>query len=566
MTAGARTFGLETFAEPTAALPPPPVRHALVVFLVVLAAILHLGTAGWSDIHNGAEGLYAASAREMVAAGSLRPMVGGAPLPNEPPLLHWLLAASFKLFGVSVVAARVPVAIAFIATIALTFLIGERLAGYWRGFVAGLIYLCSCGAYLWGSLVTPEPVFAACVAAAIYCALAGYQQKRTRRAWFVAFAACLGAAYLARGAFSLLLLAFIIGVPAVSFREARMRFVSLFHWTAVLAFAAVVTPWLLVLATAPEPLLQTVWIAPFAESRIAGQLRGVALAQFLGAHLLWWFPAVLLVLPGAMLAWRKVVRLHEFDFADALPLSWTAAALLPLFVAGRQEYESVAMWSGFALAAASAWDRTSDRLRLAGIALVALLGINAVVSLAASAPLLSGIGAAAFNSGEKVVLTVTGLAIAICSAAAAYLVLKRRDKLALTALLTAVVPIGLGGSESIARNSPQLSFAPIVRFLQAPPRSTAEILFEGPPEAASSLMFYLDRPISFVGNTSDDRATPRKQLTLADAVTRMGDRRPAYLMIHKDRVPWWQAELTARFHIYHQVTTCGAYVVVNNHP
>ena len=65
MTSGSRIFRLdETFIE-ARALPPPPTRHALLVFLIALASILHIGTAGWSDIHNGAEGHYAGVAKEM---------------------------------------------------------------------------------------------------------------------------------------------------------------------------------------------------------------------------------------------------------------------------------------------------------------------------------------------------------------------------------------------------------------------------------------------------------------------------------------------------------------------
>jgi hypothetical protein len=53
MDAGARTFTLEdTFLE-LQVLDPPPTRHALFIFLLALAAALHLATAGWSDLYDG---------------------------------------------------------------------------------------------------------------------------------------------------------------------------------------------------------------------------------------------------------------------------------------------------------------------------------------------------------------------------------------------------------------------------------------------------------------------------------------------------------------------------------
>jgi hypothetical protein len=39
---------------------------------------------------------------------------------------------------------------------------------------------------------------------------------------------------------------------------------------------------------------------------------------------------------------------------------------------------------------------------------------------------------------------------------------------------------------------------------------------------------------------------------------------PLYLIIDENRVPYWQKLVTARVHIYHQVTTCGRYVVLSN--
>ena len=567
MATGTQTFGLhETFAEPQV-LPPPPVRHALLFFLIALALILHIGTAGWSEIHNGAEGFYAGSAREMLNAGSALPRNAGETLPNEPPLLHWLLLGSYTAFGVTPVAARLPIALAFVASVALTFLIGERLGGYWRGFIAGMIHLCSCGAYTWARFVTPEPLFAAIVGVAVFCAVAGYQRRRSRRLWFAGFALCAGAAYLTRGAYALLFLGLVLGVPALCFREARMRFVALFHWSAIAAFLALVAPWLFLLQQrAPGALSHGVWFSPFAESSIGGQLREVGSSALLGAHLVWWFPALLLVMPGLLFAWRKVVRPHELAFVDLLPLCWVGVGLLLLVVTRSQPYESLATWSGFALAAASAWDRVSGKLRLAGIVLVAVVGIAAAAAVASGRLVLPGLARAAFEQSDRTFLTLVAAALAVCCAAAAYLVWHEREKLAITTLLLALVPIGLGAAESIARNSPHLSFARVAQFLQSPAARAGEVLFEGSPEAASSLEFYLEGRFGIVAEHAASRASAtRPTYTAAVALERMATPEAVYVIIHKDRVPWWQAELTERFHIYHQAASCGMHAVVNNH-
>src|SRR5262245_39575263 len=182
MTAGARSLSLEeTMLEPPA-LPSPPMRHALFVILIALAALLHVATIGSGDLYSQTEGQYAGAAREMVETHHwLLPTNDGAPRLQKPPLLYWLIIISFKLFVVNAAAARVPVALAVVASAALIFLIGEKLSDYWRGFIAGLIYLSLCGTFLLARIVMPEPLVSALIAGAIFCAIGGYQRRRNSR-------------------------------------------------------------------------------------------------------------------------------------------------------------------------------------------------------------------------------------------------------------------------------------------------------------------------------------------------------------------------------------------------
>ena len=246
MVAGARALTLEeTFLEPQA-LDPPPTRHALFILLLALAAMLHLGTAGWGDLYDGAEGQFAGGAREMLSTQEwLVPTTNGSPHLERPPLVYWLIVASYKIFGVTAMAARLPGAIAVIASIALTFLIGERLAGYWRGFAAGLIHLCFAGTVLLGRAVTAEPVFSALIAGAIYCAVCGYQRRKFRRVWFAAFWLCAGFACLCNGIGAIFYLTAVCILLALFFREARLRFRFLLHWPYLILFIAIVAPWYL---------------------------------------------------------------------------------------------------------------------------------------------------------------------------------------------------------------------------------------------------------------------------------------------------------------------------------
>src|SRR5215472_18504486 len=225
MVASSRTFSLEeTLLEPSA-LPPPPTRHALFVILIALAGLLHVATIGSGDLYSQTEGQYAGGAREMVETHHwLLPTNNGAPRLQKPPLLYWMIIISFKLFGVNAATARLPVALAVVASAALIFLIGEKLTDYWRGFIAGLIYLSFCGTFLLARIVMPEPIVSAFIAGAIFCAVGGYQRRRNRRIWFTSFWICSAFACLTKGLLGIAYPAAVIVILSIFYREARMRF------------------------------------------------------------------------------------------------------------------------------------------------------------------------------------------------------------------------------------------------------------------------------------------------------------------------------------------------------
>jgi 4-amino-4-deoxy-L-arabinose transferase-like glycosyltransferase len=566
MVAGARTFTLEdTLIEPQV-LEPPPTRHALFIFLLALAAVLHLATAGWGDLYDGVEGQFAGGAREMLATQQwLVPTNNGVPRLETPPLVYWLIVLSYKIFGVTATAARLPTALAMIASIALTFLIGERLGGYWRGFAAGLIHLCSGGAFLLGRAVTPEPVFSAFVAGAIFCAVCGYQRRQFRRAWFAGVWLCAGLACLSKGLEGPLLLAGTCVLLAVLFREARLRFRLLLHWSYLFLFILIVAPWYI--------WTQNHFPGFFPRMFSGAGDPGLPRWQFLVLHFAWWFPASILVLPGLFFATRKILRAHELSFAEALPLCWMAAGFLPLLLLGHQTaYSSMSMWSAFALWAALVWERTPPPFRIVGLCFLFLAGAAAVIVAFFAPEILRGILPADASFASWLILRrlfeIVGAALGVFAVAALCFAGRPRPEIALLPVLAAMVPIGLCLAEGTSRMAPSFSLAGAARFLNPRLEQSGEVLYEGPQRNASTLTFYLQRKFFLVNQEPDffDRSEAARQKYLdepfvLDAWNRAD---PIYLIIDEKRVPHWQELVTARVHIYHQVTTCGRYVVLSN--
>jgi 4-amino-4-deoxy-L-arabinose transferase-like glycosyltransferase len=566
MVAGARTFSLEeTFLSPQI-LNPPPTRHALLAFLLTLAAVLHIGTAGWGDLYDGTEGEVAGAAREMLASGNwLSPMNDGAPLLAMPPLTYWLVAGSFKAFGVTATAARLPIALAMIGVVALTFLIGERLAGYLRGFAAGLILLCSAGGFLRGRMVGPDAVCVFFICASIYCAVRGYQHQKSRRIWFAVFWFCAALAILTKGLGAFLLLAGVLLFLAIRFREARLRFRSLFNWPNLLLFALIVGPWFF-------------WMEKQFPGFVSRFVRGADASRtlprgrFVLLHFAWWFPAIFLILPGLLFAPRKILRPNEAAFADWLPLSWLFVGLGAATILGSERACSTAAFApAFALFAACVWERTSRPLRLAGIivALIAGLGAAAVFYFrpANLGVLLhhSIVDTAGFSLRPLTQIATVSLLVLTL---AAFFVVKQRAETTLVVALVAMVPIGCCLIEGRARLAPFFSLADAAGYLNPRLGRNGEVIYEGSLHSGSSLTFYLEKKFFLINQTPGfferDPASQRKYLDqhfLLDVWDRSD---PIYLIIDENRVTYWRQLITDRVHIYHQVTTCGSRIVLSN--
>jgi 4-amino-4-deoxy-L-arabinose transferase-like glycosyltransferase len=595
MTASARTLTVEeTLLEPPA-LPPPPTRHALFAILVALTALLHVGTIGSGDLYSETEGQYAGAAREMVETHQwLLPTNDGIPRLQKPPLLYWLIIISFKLFGINAAAARLPIAIAVVASVALTFLIGEKLTDYWRGFIAGLIYLSFCGTFLLARIVMPEPLVSAFIAGAIFCGVCGYRRRRHRWAWFAGFWICSAFACLTKGLLGVVYPAAILGLLSIFYREARLRYRALLRWEYVAMFLLIVAPW-------------HIW----AERHFAGYFRyqmssewwghlrgltdethdfkGMPAYQFLVMHLAWWFPWSVVLLPGIIFSWRRVIRPHEINFAEALPLCWMAVVFVPLlFLGQRQDYYSMSMWSAVALWAAVVWDRMPQKLRAAGVIAVGLAGLMTVTAVflvnAAAHPLNGNWGTmdarwTAWRALHEMpasawlvirpVLATTGVSLVLLSLVALYLVLKEREKLAAVALAAAMVPSGLSMIEGVSRTSPYFSLANVARYLNPRLDAGGNAIFEGPFDDSSSLVFYLNRKF-FLVNQNRQKAAPIGKPSIdifvdEEAVSAKWAQPDAvYLIVELSRADYWKQLLTSRFHVYHQVAKSGTYVVLSN--
>ncbi|MGH7399039.1 MAG: ArnT family glycosyltransferase, partial [Candidatus Rokuibacteriota bacterium] len=136
-----------------------------VLLVVALAALLLAPGLGRAPFDDPGEGQHVEIAREMLGGGSwLALRLNGVRYFDKPPLLYWLIAVSFTLWGHNEGAARLAPLLGALLAVAATALLGARLLGPGGGALAGLALL-SCALFAaFARYVRPETLFLAAIA------------------------------------------------------------------------------------------------------------------------------------------------------------------------------------------------------------------------------------------------------------------------------------------------------------------------------------------------------------------------------------------------------------------
>jgi 4-amino-4-deoxy-L-arabinose transferase-like glycosyltransferase len=186
------------------------------------------------------EGRYAEIAREMLVTNDwLIPQLNLLPYLEKPPLVYWLTAASFKVFGFNAAAARLPVALSALAGLFLAYGLGRAFWGPLPGVLSALVLATSAGYVVLGRILTLDMVFALFLNLAIGLGYLALSRKHPRL-WLWAYLA-LALAVLTKGPVAVVLtgLIWIIGVVVN-----RWPWRPLINFSGWLLLALLILPWL----------------------------------------------------------------------------------------------------------------------------------------------------------------------------------------------------------------------------------------------------------------------------------------------------------------------------------
>jgi len=243
---------------------------ALVVVLTVWTAI-YLSALGSLEI-KGEEGRRILPAMRMLETGDyMVPQVGSEPYLRKPPLINWLVAASFKIFRYrNEWTARLPSALSVLA-VAIAFVTVARASlGASGSILAALIWLTNFGMIEKGRLIEIEALYVSLFAIAFICWLSAWEQRRSPWLTWILPWIFLGLDWLAKGPTHLFF--FYAIVFAILWRSRELREIwNIPHLIGLTIMMSIFAAWAVPFAKIAGPVhVSHVWSRQFS-GRLTGE-------------------------------------------------------------------------------------------------------------------------------------------------------------------------------------------------------------------------------------------------------------------------------------------------------
>ncbi len=177
---------------------------AILILLALPAAVLY--PCMTFHLFEPDEGRYAEIPREMLARGELVvPYLQGKPYLDKPPLMYWLVMASYSLFGISAWAARLIPALSVHGCILLNYFFGRRWLGEAGAFWGALVLALAPGFLGMGRLLLLDGLLTFLVTLCLFTTFSAIGGERFRKVYWVTGAIACGLGILTKGPVILIL-------------------------------------------------------------------------------------------------------------------------------------------------------------------------------------------------------------------------------------------------------------------------------------------------------------------------------------------------------------------------
>lgn len=361
-------------------------RLHLYLIVLIFAAAIYIGCMiSPPSLMDDVDAVQAQIARNMLTSGDwVTARLDGVAYMEKAPLIYWMIAACYKIFGVHDWSARIPVVISAIALAWLTTAFGMWAFGKRAGFYAGLVISTCVGLFLFTRIQIPDVMVAASMALSMWAFLRAIDDDEPHpKTWAFVFAATLGASLLLK---SLIGVVFPVAACVIYVLVTRQFSVwrRLRPFTGLLIIVAIAAPWHM-LATlrnppyfdltfhsAPGEYHGFLWffvmneqVLRFLNLRYPRDYNTVPRIWFWLFHFIWLFPWSVYFPAVLKLSFRPRDRAGK---TRLLALCWTGFILVFFTFSTTQEYYSMpcypalALLLGSAMAEGGAWVRWGTRV------------------------------------------------------------------------------------------------------------------------------------------------------------------------------------------------------------
>jgi hypothetical protein len=346
-------------------------------------------------------------ARNMLQSGDwVTARLDGVAYLEKPPLIYWMMAVSYRIFGVHDWAARIPLALSVMLLCWVTYRFGRWAFGEDAGFYSGLALATCIGLFLFTRILIPDAILTLSIATAILAWLRLLEPDDEPKArWVWLLGVSFGIGLLLKG-----LIAIVFPVLAsVAYMIATRQPFALKAWkklnlplASVIALA-IALPWhVLAMLRNPPHFAFSMHSGPgeyrgffwfyffnehllrFLNLRYPRDYNTVPRALFWLLNLVWLFPWSAYLPAAVKLSYKPDTRAGRVRL---MALCWIGVVMVFFTFSTTQQYYSMpiypalALLIGSAIAEGGSWIRNGSRVltgifALLFVALAALLGMS----------------------------------------------------------------------------------------------------------------------------------------------------------------------------------------------
>jgi 4-amino-4-deoxy-L-arabinose transferase-like glycosyltransferase len=199
-------------------------RPSFILIIAAGALALFLCRAGAMPLTDPDEGRYALIARQMATSGDwLVPRLFSLPYLEKPPLLYWLTATMFRMFGTGELSARLAPGLAAAFGVAVTGWFARSFSSTAGVLASATLALCAIYVALARTLVT-DTTFTVMLTAALFSFFKHRETPGPSNRWALAFWISLALATLSKGPVAIVIGGLVIAIDAVLGRSLKSLF------------------------------------------------------------------------------------------------------------------------------------------------------------------------------------------------------------------------------------------------------------------------------------------------------------------------------------------------------